>query len=397
MWTRSMVMLGVVLAMSAPALGGDKVFFPLMAWDYATDETTLKAMADCGVNMVCFVPPKMLDACQKHGLKAIVFDERIAGTRWDAPFDADRAIKNLPEVIEEVNAHPAVYGYHLKDEPSAGEYPTLARVADVVKKLAPGKWPYINLLPGDGDSYDTYMEQFITICKPPILSYDRYVLGEDGQFGAAFWTNIAQIRAAALKHGIPFHNIVLTAPHWGYRELTAADVRMQVFGSLVYGARGISYYKFCSASLPILEAPDLGNFRMGPLDEFGEKTVTYDWLRGANRQVLNLAPVLLKLRSDDVYHIGSVPARNHAPTDKTLVKSIPSGEFVVGDFTHSDGSRWVMIVNRSIAHSSPCNPEFNAPVSKLEYASPITGEIKPYPTPYYWLAPGQGVLLRVTL
>ena len=397
MWTKSIIVLGAALALAAPASGGSKVLFPLMAWDYATDEATLEKMADCGINMVCFVPPKMLDACEKHGLKAIVFDERIAGTRWDAPFDYQRATTKLPEVIREVNAHPAVYGYHLKDEPGAHEYPALAKVAEVVKKLAPGKWPYINLLPGDGAAYDDYVEQFCTICKPPILSYDRYVLGEDGKFGDGFWTNIATIRSAGIKHSIPFWNIVLTAPHWSYRELSAADIRLQVFGSLVYGARGISYYKFSSESLPILEAPDLGNFRMGPLDQFGEKTVTWEWLRNTNRMVLNLAPTLVKLRSDDVYHVGPMPERNHPPSDKTLVKAVPSGEFVVGDFTHEDGARYVMVVNKSITRSSPCNPEFNGSVRKLEYVSPITGETKAYPTPYYWLAPGQGVLLKVTL
>ena len=387
----------VISALSAAdaARSAPKVFFPLMAWDYATDAATLKKMADCGINMVCFVPPKMLNACEKHGLKAIVFDERIAGTRWNAPFDYERAAEKLPDVIKEVNAHPAVYGYHLKDEPAASEYPALAKVAEVVKRLAPGKWPYINILPGDGDSYDDYVEQFCTICKPPILSYDRYVLGEGGGFGDVFWTNIARIRDAAIRHKIPFWNIILTAPHWNYRELSAADIRLQVYGSLVYGAQGISYYKFCSESLPILEAPDLGNFRMAPLDEFGEKTITWDWLRNTNRQVLNLAPALVKLRSDSVYHIGSVPGGNHGATGETLVKAVPSGEFVVGDFTHEDGSRYVMIVNRSLAGSCPCNPEFNAPVSKIEYVSPITGETKPYPTPYYWLAPGQGVLLRL--
>lgn len=30
--------------------------FPLMAWDYADDEKTLKKMADCGINLVAFVP-----------------------------------------------------------------------------------------------------------------------------------------------------------------------------------------------------------------------------------------------------------------------------------------------------------------------------------------------------
>lgn len=367
-----------------------------MAWDYADDAKTLKAMADCGINMVAFVPLKALNTCKKYGLKAILFDERIAGNRWDAPFDFDRASKALPEVIKDVNGHPAVYGYHLKDEPSAVEYPALAKTIDVVHKLAPGKFAYVNLLPGDGEGYDKYLEDYIKICKPSILSYDRYVLGEDGSFGAGFWTNIARVRDAGLKYDIPFWNIVLTSAHWGYREVTATDIRMQVYGSLVYGARGISYYKFCSGSLPILQAPDLGNFRGGPLDDFGEKTQAWEWLRNTNRKVLNLAPTLVKLHSDDVYHIGGeMPAGNHGPTDKTLIKTISGGEYVVGDFTHEDGSRYVMVVNKSLLHSSIPSYEFRSPAKSLEYVCPISGKTKPFIAWAYGLAPGQGVLIKL--
>jgi hypothetical protein len=372
-----------------------KPLFPLMAWDYVDDRATLQAMRDAGITSIAFVRPRLLDACQEFGLKAIVFDERISGNDWSKPYDGEQARRNLPALIKEVGNHPAILGYHLKDEPHAKEFPELGKAVAAVKELAPGKWPYINLFPGEGDSYDNYLEQFISICKPTVVSYDRYVLGEDGEFPSIFWINLGQVRDAARRHNLPFWNIVLTAPHWRYRELTQADLRLQVFGSLLYGVSGIAYYKFCSAELPVLDAPDLGNFRMGPLDQFGEKTQTWEWLRNCNRQVHNLAPTLLKLRSDDVYHVGYVPARHHGPTDKTLIKSLSSGEWVVGDFTHGDNTRYVMIVNKSVKYSSVCQPEFNRLPKALRYVSPITGEVKPYPTPYYWLAPGHGVLLQL--
>ncbi|MHB1461692.1 MAG: hypothetical protein ACYC1M_10465 [Armatimonadota bacterium] len=393
----TLCVLSLAIIALKPAYAADqKPAFSLMAWDYADDAKTMKAMADCGINMVAFVPIKALDTCKKYGLKAIVFDERVAGNRWDAPFDFERAKKALPAVIKDVKGHPAVYGYHLKDEPSSAEYPALAATMDVVHQLAPGKFAYVNLLPGDGESYDKYLEDYVKICKPTILSYDRYVLGEDGGFGAGFWTNIAKVRTAGIKNNIPFWNIVLTSAHWGYREVTAADIRLQVYGSLVYGARGISYYKFCSGSLPILQAPDLGNFRTGPLDEFGEKTQTWEWLRNTNRKVLNLAPTLVKLHSDDVYHIGGdIPEANHGPTDKSLIKTINGGEFVVGDFTHEDGSRYVMVVNKSLQHSSIPSYEFRSPAKSLEYVCPISGKTKPFIAWAYGLAPGQGVLIKL--
>jgi len=377
--------------------------FPLMAWDFVDDPKILQLIHDAGVNSVAFVRPKTLDACQRIGLKCVVFDERLAGEVWSKPFNGNEFRRNLAAIVKEVNGNPAVYGYHIKDEPNAKDFPELAKAVAAVKELAPGKWPYINLFPGQGEPYDKYVEDFVKICAPTALSYDRYsVIGEkgSGDFDPAFWANLAQMRDHALEHKLPMWNIVLTSPHWRFRELTADDIRLQVWGSLVHGVKGIAYYKFISREVPILHADDLGNFRDGPLDQFFEKTPTWDWLRNMDRQVEKLAPFLLKLHSDDVYHIGMVPRHNHSPTEKSLIQDMPNGDmpdadFVVGEFTHEDGRRFVMVVNKSLKRSVHCTPVFRPGVKSVKYVSPITGELKPFVARFYWLAPGQGVLLEV--
>lgn len=374
--------------------------FPLMAWDYADDEHTLREMAECGITQVGFVPDEVpvLDICQKLGLQAIVFDESLSGDKWNRILDPKDLAKNLPAVIEKVGKRPAVLGYHLRDEPGAGEYPHLAEAVKTVNELAPGKWPYINLLPGDDlVAWEKYLDDFVTICKPPILSYDRYVIYDPpGGFAPAFWANLAVARKVALRHDIPLYNIVLTAPHWNYRDLTQTDVRMQVYGSLVYGVKGLGYYKFMSHELDILDAPPLGNFRGGPLDEFGNRTPTWDWLRNVNKQVQNLAPHLLRLRSDRVYHMGgSVPAANEGATSSSLIASLTGPEFVVGEFTHEDSSRYVMIVNRSMTEQTHVNVKFPPYVEKAEFVDSRTGKLDRWEN-YYWLSPGQGVLIKLS-
>ncbi|HOX55948.1 MAG TPA: hypothetical protein P5205_03290 [Candidatus Paceibacterota bacterium] len=384
---------GSVLAAGGPTYHPPNVF-PLMAWDDLPDAKTAAAMRDCGITCVAFVRPDMLNVCRDHGLLAVVFDESVAGTNWSRPYDGEAARRHLPALVDRVGKHPAVMGYHLKDEPGAHEFSELAKAVAAVKELAPGKWPYINLLPGDGADYLRYVEGFINTCKPTIISYDRYVLAGDNDFSDVFWSNLAAVRDVSRKHGLPYWNIVLTAPHWSYRELTEVDVRLQNWGSLAYGVSGLAFYKFCSKELSMLDAPDLGNFRNGPLDQFGEKTLTWHWLRNCNRQIQNLAPTYMKLRSDSVYHFGKVPVGNQASAGTNLVKAV-NGEAVVGDFTHADGSRYVLIVNKSLKTSMNCQPEFYAKPSAVKFVSPRTGEHKPYPLPYYWLAPGQGVLLQV--
>jgi hypothetical protein len=386
--------IGCPLARAAE-LPAEKVTLPLMAWDYADDEATLQSMADCGINLVAFVPPEALDACAKVGIRAIVYQDGVT-PNWDKPFRFDAASPVLRELIARVNDHPAVYGYHIKDEPDPSQFSELAKAVALVKEQAPSKWPYINLPPGMGDGYDGYLDLFVKTCQPTILSYDNYPVGQDGSFSYGFWANIAQVREASLRHKLPFWTIVLSSAHLTYGEPSEAALRLQAWGSLVYGARGICYYKFISRSLPIIGAPDLGDWRNGPLDQFGEKTHTWHWMRNLNRQLQNVAPTFLKLKSDRVYHVGEVPEQNKGITEDSLVKGLGAGDaFIIGDFTHEDGSRWVMIVNKHLRNSVQCLPEFRTPVT-VEYLSPITGELKPLPTPYYCLAQGQGVLLKLT-
>jgi len=389
-----LLVLVVVLAGVRPAACADD-FFALMAWDYVDNEATLKSMHDCGINSVAFVRPDMLDACARHGIKGIVIDNRV-GAAFGELFNSDRACAALPELISKYGKHPALYGYHLRDEPGPEQFDALGKAVAFIKEHNPGKWPYICNYPGFGDDYVKLLEDYVTRVKPTIICYDNYPLTADGAFSWGFWANIADVRSVALKHKLPFHTIVLTATHWGYGEVTQDKLRLEIYGSLVYGAKGIGYYKFCSCSVACLNAPDLGNFRDGPLDQFGEPTQTWHWLRNLNRQVHNLAPTLLKLRSDDVYHFGDVPERNHGPGERSLVKALPGGtEWIVGEFTHQDGSKWVMIVNKDLKSSHCGTVEFSIPVKEVQYLSPVTGKLSVYPLPYYYLAPGQGVLLKL--
>lgn len=397
----SVLMCGLAPAAAATLEDTQQTTFPLMAWDYTADAHTLSEMAACGLTQVAFVPDEIpvLDICTSLGLHAIVFDESLSGERWNRAFDPKDLVKNLPAIIEKVGHHPAVLGYHLRDEPGAPEFEALAEAVKTVKELAPGKWPYINLLPGDNlKDWEKYLEDFVVTCDPPILSYDRYVIvGEPNFFAPVFWSNLAIARKVAQRHNIPLYNIVLTSPHWSYRDITQTDIRMQVYGSLVYGVKGLGYYKFMSHELDILDAPPLGNFRGGPLDEFGHRTDTWHWLRNVNQQVQNLAPHLLRLRSDDVYHLApTVPDANRGATSSTLIASLTGPEYVIGEFTHEvDGSRYVMIVNRSMTAQAHVNVTFPPYVEKAEFVDTRTGKLDRWEN-YYWLSPGQGVLIKLT-
>ncbi len=235
--------------------------------------------------------------------------------------------------------------------------------------------------------YDSYLERFVETCAPPILCYDHYALLEGGGLRGGYFANLEAVRRAGLKHDLPFWNIVLTAAHFNYREPTAADLRFQVYTSLAYGGKGIGYFKYFT--------PAIGNFRHGPIDQFGHETASWTDLRAVNLQVAKLAPTLLALKSDAVYHFGDLPEGATAATGDALVKAI-GGPMLVGDFTHSDGTRYVLIVNKDVTKSAPCQPAFRTPVSKLDLVSPYSGQAVPFTGEQIWLAPGQGHLLKLS-
>lgn len=109
---------------------------------------------------------------------------------------------------------------------------------------------------------------------------------------------------------------------------------------------------------------------------------------------------LLKLKSDDVYHIGGdIPDRNHGVTDTSLIRGFENGHsFIVGEFIHQeDGSRWIMIVNKDLQNSTFLRPKFadNVDVNSIELLSHATGKLTEWPKIWYSLSPGQAALIKI--
>jgi hypothetical protein len=376
------------------AAAGDTNIFPIMPWNSPPIQPgVLKQIHECGFTLAGFVSPSALDQCQAEGLKAIVSDARTSSYDWAGAVDAAKARSGVSNLVHEVSNHPAVFGYYLRDEPNAAWFPNLEKVASAVREYAPGKWPYINLFPDYAENwqlgatnYAEYLEKFISVCHPKVLSYDNYSLMDDGSIRENYWSNLEAVSAASKKHGLVFWNIVLSVTHFNYRELNAADLRFEAYTSLAYGARGLAWFTYF--------APPVGGYRGAPIDQFGNKTPVWQFMQNINLQVQKLGPTLLHLRSDDVYHFGKVPTGGRAPSTNSLVAAVGGDNYLVGEFTHDDGSRYVMVVNKDFAKGRPCSPQFRKSPKTLKHISPYSGELTPYEGEYVWLAPGQGVLLK---
>jgi hypothetical protein len=381
-------------------------FFPNLAWGFFNSKweaslgnpAVLSGMKDCGLNLAGFVYPEDLDLVHQAGLKAFVYDPRTY--QYDfCKVDENQARENAASLVKEVGSHPGLAGYCIKDEPHAQEFPGLAIVAEAFHQADPHHPAYINLFPNYAtqeqlgmETYEDYVERYIEMVQPQFVSYDHYALFENAPLRPGYFANLEVVRRLSMKHNLPFWNIVLGNAHFTYAEPTLAGIRFQAFTTLAYGAKGISWFTYI--------APEVGNYRLAPLDQFGKRTPTWYYLQNVSLQIEHLGSVLLTLHSERVYHFGELPGGCRPAPASALVKKIHGdhSEFLVGEFTQENtGDLFLILVNKDLTHSTHYRLELANPAWKVERVSPYNGRIQPMATEDDWLAGGQGVLLRLVV
>lgn len=302
-----------------------------------------------------------LDIWHRHGLRAML----VIGTpKLDDPAQA----KAFDELIAQVRSHPALYAYHLVDEPGAGAFPGLGKLVSYLRQRDPTHLAYINLFPTYASEaqlqvsadaaerakvgypqdfagihtddktalrYREHLRQFITTVKPALISYDHYHFLKNSD-GAQYFLNLALIRKAALEAKLPFLNIIQAcdSPAEGWRGPGEHEVRWLTFTSLAYGAQGISHFRY-----------DTG-FWKDPRDQAAPLPLYWAVSR-INRDFLAMATELQPLASLGAYHCGKLPLGGQPlPAKSAFVPEPPTQKLLLGYFGESAGRpTHVVVVN----------------------------------------------------
>ncbi len=377
--------------------------FVIMAWGSSpTDPVQLAGMKEAGLNVSGFCRPGDLDLVKAAGLSCFVDDSRVNDYDWEKlPADAELRQRVTAAALA-IKDHPAALGFFLRDEPNAAFMPGLGRVAALVREALPNRWPYVNLFPtyatteqlGSPD-YESHVRNFLRDVHPLFLSWDNYSL-INGEMLDRFYTNMEIIRRLALEAGIPFWNCILGNTTFFFMEPSDATLHLQVYSTLAYGGRGIQYFTYIT--------PEVGNYRLGALDPFGHRTPTWDMLRRVNLEIHALAPWLDRLSSTGVYHSDPVPEGSQPMSGSHWVEQVNAStadksvaaRYLVGEFKGEDGRPYLMLVNRDLSHSINISIKLRQPQMHLKRISPYTSQEEDFGGEMDWLAPGAGILFKLT-
>ena len=280
----------------------------------ALDDAAAVQLVEGGWNMV-WCNEQELDVAQRHGLRGLLTDPLLTNTAYEEGPEDPKRREALDALIARVKNHPALYAYHLLDEPGASRFAHLGKLVAFIRERDPAHFSYINLFPtyasneqlgtkGDTvEAYKKHLNQYVESVRPSLLSYDHYQLKNSGD-DAQYFLNLALIREKSLAAGLPFMNIVQAscwmpdsaAIPWAPRVPNGDEMRYLVYTTLAYGAQGISYYVYCYP-----------RHQGGIARADGTPTPLYHALKSLNREFVAIAEKLQPLKSLGVYHTGMQP------------------------------------------------------------------------------------------
>ncbi len=381
----SIILLVTAIVSSASAAPWQPSEFPIGFW-YGPPATenrleTWQTVKDCNFT---FCGPRggyslednlaMLDFCEQVGIKASIVDTRIS---WEM-VSGENWREIVAEVVGDYGSHPALYGYHIKDEPGLQLFESLGLVSQELEKQDPAHLPYINLFPTYANfhqlgtpTYAEHLDKYLDIVKPRVLSYDHYCLMADGSDRADYFENLELIREYGLRYDTPQWNIILSLPHLRYRDPTEGEMRWQVYTSLAYGMKGIMYFTYWTA-----EAWEADG-EAGIVDSKGKPGRLYAIIRGLNGEIQGLGKTLLGLTSTGVYHTGETP-QGATRLGSDAILSLPDDvPLVVGLFEDADDAQFVMIVNRDHDNVARVEATLRPHVTGAAQVSDQDGSLRP--------------------
>jgi len=333
--------------------------FPIMAWiGVPESETTVerfRELKESGININFSTysrieaVEKALDVAQEAGVKLMPSFPELRS-------EPEKSAKRLMK-------HPALAGYHLVDEPGPDSFPGLGEWVKRIQSVDKKHGCYINLLPNYApaevlvgkdvvlapgeDPYAKHVDMFLKEVPVPFISFDFYpVVEENGErlLRTRWYQNMEVVAAASKKYDRPFWAFALAIAHTPYPIPTIAELRLQMFSNLAYGAQTLQYFTYWH---PGDNTP--WDFHDSPIKLDGSRSVVYDRIKTVNKEIHSLSGVFKGAKLVSVWHTGNQLPEGTRPIDKLpkQIQSLDTGEgMAIVSILKNQGKQFLIIVNR---------------------------------------------------
>lgn len=331
--------------------------FPILAWNSIpaseTSADRYREMRDAGITYSLSFFSNLnevklaLDAAEQAGVKLLVSCPEL---------------KNEPEkTVKQLMNHPAIAGYHLKDEPAVQLFPELSAWAKKIQAFDNKHFCYVNLFPNFASSeqlgtqsYLEYVQEYLNQIPVRFVSFDYYPVFKD-HLGESWYENLELISKMSGEAGKPFWAFVLTTNYDNdhVTPQTIAAMRLQAFSDLAYGAQGIQYFTYWSATS--VNQPSGEDQRGAPISATGKRSVVYDRIKQMSREIQNLSNVFQDAKVISVRHtgLGQIPKGTIRLTSlPDAVKVLDThGAPVLVSVLQKEKNSFLVIVNKDFLNS----------------------------------------------
>ena len=220
------------------------------------NEEYIKKIAECGFTSIPIeswdptINKTALEYLRKYGMTcSALADYRIQSAL--AISDQTAIDTYIREVVVDYKDYlDVIKGWLLRDEPSAADFPALARVVDAFHRIDPDRTTMINLFPTYAsdkqlgtNGYQEHLDKFISIVDPDYLSYDHYHF-QKNTARRGFFENMEVFRDTAIANATDYMLIILLTEHMSYADVSKYQIEWEVNMCLTYGMKRISYFTY---------------------------------------------------------------------------------------------------------------------------------------------------------
>lgn len=314
--------------------------FILLTWTGVVDvnyaEWQLQKMVECGINTYLGWRETynelevILNAADKVGINVIVSSPELE--------------TDTENMVERLTSHESFYGYHIEDEPEVSEFPILADRINKILKYDTEHPCYVNVYPnwawGGENGYLSKLKKFLKEVPVPFLSFDNYpIRNVNGKIEVRsdWYHNLEDIRTAAKEAKMPFWSFALALSHSipdsKYPVPTLAQLRLQQFSNMVYGAVAFQYFT------------GWGYIQNGNIVQH-----VFDIVKQVNSELKSMEKIFLGANIKGVWHTG-----DNIPSGTKELKILPTGVVklqtsatgaVVSSFSNK-GKNYMAVVNKN--------------------------------------------------